>query len=180
MKHVFTTTNKFLILVILLLTSIDVKAQFYPNTHRSESDWQVNVGVQGLAPLFPPRNPGAGVTLSVRHFIENSISARASVGYNVVTNLYKQNDFKYIPAQLGVLAYVTPNFYVSGDAGFANSNRVLKDRLALWILMTPGFGYSFPNNGLDLAVQYDILHRNSTSVGIVGFKLSYSFNLSSY
>jgi hypothetical protein len=155
----------------------ETKAQFYPNTYRSESDWQLNIGVQGLIPPFPPRKSGIGGTISVRRFIENSISARATVGYNMVKDLYKKNDFTYVPAQLGIIAYVQPNFYLSGDAGFAKSNRALRDKLAWWLVVTPGIGYSFPDSGLDLAAQYDILHRNTQFVGVAGIKLSYTFNI---
>lgn len=174
-------TNQLAIIIFFsTFYTFQAKAQFYPNTYRGESDWQLNIGVQGLAPLFPPRNPGVGGTISVRRFIENSISARATIGANIVKDLYRKNDFVYIPAQIGALAYITPNFYLSADVGFAKSNRALRDRLGVWILTTPGIGYSFPDHGLDLALQYDILQRNGVGVGIVGAKLSYTINFTNY
>lgn len=156
------------------------KAQFYPNTYRSQSDWQINVGIEGLYSYNPATKPGLGGTVGVQYFINDMISGRASVGYKMINDLRRKDEFKYIPAQLGVKAYLTPSVYVSGDAGFVSSNKVLANRANLWLIVSPGIGYSSQTNGFDASLIYDVLHRSNDYVAVFGLRLSYSFNLSSY
>lgn len=169
-----------IVTILFIIISSPTKAQFYPNTYRGESLWQVNVGVNGLVSPYPPRKPSYGASASIQYGIEPTITVRASVAYNVLRGYYKQQDFNYIPVTLGAMAYVTPNLYVSADAGLAKSNNILKSKNTLWLYVSPGIGYSVPNSGFDVGLHYDVLNRGNDVVSALGLKLSYSINLEGY
>lgn len=180
---------------VAIFIGTNVNAQSTP-----KSALRFGLGVEGLLPtgnLHNISNIGLGGTARLQYGVADNLALTLTSGYynyfgksyntNVVggtVSTVKAADFGIVPVKVGIKAFLTTNFYVSGEigAGFETkdayaftSNTSADNGKATKLIASPGIG--FASKSWDVGARYENFSGQNNNYGTVGLRIAYGFGL---
>ena len=152
------------------------------------------VGVEGLLPtgnLHNLSNVGLGGTARLQYGVADNLALTLTSGYynffgkKIADGLdTKYPSFGIVPVKVGIKAFLSQNFYVSGEvgAGFETkdayaytSNTSADNGKATKLIASPGIGYA--TKSWDIGARYENFSGQNNNYGTVGLRIAYGFGL---
>ena len=177
----------------LLFTILTVAILFIGSKANAQSSassgFRFGIGVDGLLPVGNSTNTlnfGLGITprlqyslsdkvaltftSGIYHFFPKTVTYPPTGAFGGFTTKYESD---IIPVKAGIKFFVSPNFYVAGEAGAAFE--VANGGGPVHFLASPGIGYA--TKKWDIGARYENFSGNGYSDGIVGLRVAYGFGL---
>lgn len=158
------------------------------NAQSTNSNFRLGIGVDGLVPvgsLTNTSNFGLGITPKLQYTFTNKFAVTLTSGfYNFFGKTITLADglggtvslktkLQIVPVKLGARYFVTPDFYVAGEAGVGFE--VENGSGPTDLLLSPAVGYA--SKHWDVSLRYEDITHNSNSVGFLGLRVAYGFGL---
>jgi len=161
-------------LAIFFTTS--VKAQ----TAAQPSAWGFGIGLEAGIPTGNATdisNFEIGGTARLEYNANKMIAIMLTSGYYDMIGKAAPNGVDFpslgmVPVKVGVKIYVSPGFYIDGEAG-AGFDTSYENHTKL--IFSPGIGYA--GKSWDAGLRYENYSGNNNSFGLVGLRLAYDFGM---
>lgn len=167
---------------IKLLTAASAIALLFSVTETKAQDsqaWRLGVGLNGGVGTKDPYGFVLGGDVKLQKDLAGPVSLTLASGFN---HFFVKDEFKDTPADLpynvvplkaGVKAFLSKNFYVSGELGAGFGTDDWSETSFVW---SPSIGWAF-TNGLDIGVKYEDYTKYDPTKQ-VALRIAYGFNLS--
>ena len=153
-------------------------------TTTTDSPWRLGIGVEGAVPtgqLHDGSNFVLGGTARLQYDTKSNISLMLTSGYynvfekdyNVGTVTVQPNSLGLVPVKAGIKAFLSTNFYFSGEVGAGIETNYAKNTK---LIVAPGLGYANAG-GLDIGARYENFSGQNNNYGIAALRVAYGFKL---
>lgn len=172
---------------VAIFIGADANAQSTP-----KNKLRFGIGVEGLAPigrLHDVSNVGVGITPRLQYGVADNLALTLTSGYynyfgKTTDAGVKFKSYGMIPVKAGIKAFVSQNFYLSGELGagfetsaFGDIKEPVETDFATntKFIASPGIGWA--NQSWDVGVRYEHYSGQNNNLGTLGLRIAYGFGL---
>jgi hypothetical protein len=173
----------------ITLLATTVRAQSITSEKDKQNTLHLSVGLEAGVPTYAMRYYSSfalGGYAQLQYYVTNRTALMFTSGY---TNFFGRHyvdkggltinnkDYGIIPVKVGIKEFISPNFYVAGEAGAAFETldwATEYGNKARLLVLSPSVGYVQSNSGFNVGLRYDSYSgSNNPSYGLAALHVGH-------